>query len=101
MGSHTMCPGLQMSKPLVSEIWSVWASTFTANNSSKPIIRPHKRIHHSPNTRTCKELLLTRVNRQHKLYLEHERWTKESLISRLGSDLEIVDLDVDLDAVLG
>ncbi|CAK9004434.1 Uncharacterized protein SCF082_LOCUS8179 [Durusdinium trenchii] len=34
--------------------------------------RWHKRIHHSPNTRTCVELLLTGVNRSHPLFLEHE-----------------------------
>lgn len=36
--------------------------------------RFHKRIHHSPNTRTCMEWLLTKVNRRHPLFLEHERW---------------------------
>lgn len=36
--------------------------------------RWHKRIHHSPNTRTCIELLLTGVNRSHPLFLEHEAW---------------------------
>ncbi|CAK9095084.1 unnamed protein product [Durusdinium trenchii] len=36
--------------------------------------RWHKRIHHSPNTRTCVELLLTGVNRSHPLFLEHEAW---------------------------
>lgn len=39
--------------------------------------RWHKRIHHSPNTRTCIELLLTGVNRSHPLFLEHEAWTLE------------------------
>lgn len=34
-----------------------------------------KRIHHSPNTRTCKEWLLTRVNHQHPLYSAHRSWS--------------------------
>jgi hypothetical protein len=37
----------------------------------------HKRLHHSPNTRTCREQLLKSVNRQHKLYIEHEAWSNE------------------------
>merc|ERR1711974_471450 len=36
--------------------------------------RWHKRIHHSPNTRTCMEWLLTKVNRNHPWFVEHERW---------------------------
>ncbi|CAJ1345807.1 unnamed protein product [Effrenium voratum] len=36
--------------------------------------RWHKRIHHSPNTRTCTELLLIGVNRTHPLFQEHEAW---------------------------
>mmetsp|Transcript_37179 Transcript_37179/g.105757 ORF Transcript_37179/g.105757 Transcript_37179/m.105757 type:complete len:523 (-) Transcript_37179:52-1620(-) len=36
--------------------------------------RWHKRIHHSPNTRTCMEWLLTRINRSHPCFQEHERW---------------------------
>lgn len=37
--------------------------------------RWRQQIHHSPNYRTCTELLLTRVNRSHPLFLEHEQWT--------------------------
>eukprot|EP00928_Gymnodinium_smaydae_P084179 TRINITY_DN6742_c1_g1_i1.p1 TRINITY_DN6742_c1_g1~~TRINITY_DN6742_c1_g1_i1.p1 ORF type:complete len:615 (-),score=98.69 TRINITY_DN6742_c1_g1_i1:3-1847(-) len=40
--------------------------------------RWHKHIHHSPNTRTCTEWLLTRVNRAHRMFIEHQRW-RESL----------------------
>jgi len=38
----------------------------------------HKRIHHSPNTRTCQEWLLTLVNRSHKLYTDHLEWVTAS-----------------------
>lgn len=30
-----------------------------------------KTIHHSPNVRTCEELLLTRINKEHPLFLSH------------------------------
>lgn len=30
-----------------------------------------KTIHHSPNVRTCEELLLTRINKRHPLFLSH------------------------------
>lgn len=36
--------------------------------------RWHKQIHNSPNTRTCTEWLLTKVNRAHPLFLEHQVW---------------------------
>merc|ERR1740121_1575230 len=39
--------------------------------------RWHKRIHHSPNTRTCTEWLMTRVNRHHSVFLEHEQWARK------------------------
>lgn len=38
--------------------------------------RWRKRIHHSPNTRTCKEWLLTRVNHDHPLYTVHRSWSR-------------------------
>lgn len=37
-----------------------------------------KRIHHSPNARTCKELCLTLVHRGHPLFLEHARWSQNA-----------------------
>lgn len=39
--------------------------------------RWRKQIHHTPNTRTCIELMLTRVNRSHPLFIEHEQWAAE------------------------
>jgi len=36
--------------------------------------RWQKRIHHSPNLMTCQEWLLTKVNRQHPLFVDHEAW---------------------------
>jgi len=41
--------------------------------------RWRKQIHHSPNTRTCKEWLLTRVNREHPLFVEHMLWRLTAL----------------------
>jgi len=38
--------------------------------------RWHKRIHHSFNTRTCMEWLLTKVNRRHPLFVQHELWSR-------------------------
>jgi len=38
--------------------------------------RWQKRIHHSRNTRSCMEWLLTKVNREHALYLDHQAWRK-------------------------
>lgn len=40
--------------------------------------RWHKRIHHSPNTRTCTEWLMTRVNRNHSAFVEHEQWARKA-----------------------
>lgn len=36
--------------------------------------RWRKRIHHSPNIRVCTEWLLTKVNREHPMYVEHSAW---------------------------
>jgi len=51
---------------------------FAKHFDSKKLIetlrqRWSKKIHHSPNIRTCVELMLTKVNRNHPLFLEHER----------------------------
>jgi len=39
--------------------------------------RWQKQIHHTPNTRTCWEWVLTKVNRQHPLWVEHATWRLE------------------------
>lgn len=38
--------------------------------------RWQKRIHHSFNTRSCREWALTMVHRQHPLFLEHSAWRR-------------------------
>lgn len=43
--------------------------------------RWRKRIHHSPNIRTCQEWLLTKVNRQHPSFVEHALWRHHLLPS--------------------
>lgn len=39
--------------------------------------RWRKRVHHSHNSRSCAEWLLTKVNRGHPLFVEHARWQQE------------------------
>lgn len=43
--------------------------------------RWQKRIHHSPNLMTCQEWLLTKVNRQHPLFVDHEAWRLRTSVS--------------------
>mmetsp|Transcript_108216 Transcript_108216/g.304939 ORF Transcript_108216/g.304939 Transcript_108216/m.304939 type:complete len:500 (-) Transcript_108216:45-1544(-) len=42
--------------------------------------RWHKRIHHSPNTRTCTEWLLVNVHRKHPLFVEHRAWLQMAIL---------------------
>merc|ERR1719296_11729 len=63
---------------------------FAKHFDSKKLIetfrhRWRKKIHHSPNSRTCIELMFTRVNRNHPLFVEHERLVTE--MTSLGSDM--------------
>eukprot|EP00927_Polykrikos_kofoidii_P033800 TRINITY_DN28645_c0_g1_i1.p1 TRINITY_DN28645_c0_g1~~TRINITY_DN28645_c0_g1_i1.p1 ORF type:complete len:479 (+),score=70.51 TRINITY_DN28645_c0_g1_i1:109-1545(+) len=43
--------------------------------------RWRKTVHHTPNTRSCKEWLLINVNRSHPLYLEHAAWREHLAVS--------------------
>ncbi|CAE8737418.1 unnamed protein product [Polarella glacialis] len=41
--------------------------------------RPPTSIPPSPNLRTCRELLLTKVNRSHALFLDHKLWLQQAV----------------------
>lgn len=60
--------------------------------------RWRKRIHHSPNTRTCWEWLLTNVKRDHVFFREHEEWTRIMSDVKQASQEEtsVIDLHTEL-----